>query len=321
MNEKMTLNEGFYPKLKNLLNENQILIDEPLKNHTTFEVGGPASFLILPDNISQIEESVKLCKDENIPFYVIGNGSNLLVSDKGYTGVIIKICKNYSNVTIKKESESDVESNETKYIVEAESGVLLSDLSRKIADNELTGFEFAAGIPGTLGGAVTMNAGAYDGEIKDSIIGATVMDTEGNIYELGKEELKLGYRKSIIQDKHYIVLKASFMFEKGNLKDINDKIIDLNNRRADKQPLEYPSAGSTFKRPEGYYASKLIMDSDLRGFRYGNACVSEKHCGFVINQGGATAAEITTLIHQIIEIVSDKYGVILEPEVKLLGEF
>jgi UDP-N-acetylmuramate dehydrogenase len=232
MNEKMMLTEVFYQKLKDILNENQILIDEPLKKHTTFEVGGPASFLILPDNISQIEESVKLCKKENMPFYVIGNGSNLLVSDKGYTGVIIKICKKFSDITITKESNSGEESQVLKYIVEAESGVLLSELSSKIADFELTGFEFAAGIPGTLGGAVTMNAGAYDGEIKDCIIGATVMDTEGNIYELNKEELQLGYRKSIIQDNHYIVLKALFIFEKGNQKDINDKIIDLNNRRA-----------------------------------------------------------------------------------------
>ena len=318
MNEKMMLNGLFYQKLKGILNESQILIDEPLKKHTTFEVGGPASFLILPDNISQIEESVKLCKKENIPFYVIGNGSNLLVSDKGYTGVIIKIGKNYSDITITKcDEESEIE----KYIVKAKAGVLLSDLSETIAEHELTGFEFAAGIPGTLGGAVTMNAGAYDGEIKDSILGCTVMDTEGNIYKLQKDELELGYRKSIIQEKHYIVLEASFLFEKGVLKDIKDKINDLNNRRAEKQPLDYPSAGSTFKRPVGYYASKLIMDSELRGFRYGNACVSEKHCGFVINLGGATAFEIITLIHKIVDIVFEKYGVILEPEVKLLGEF
>lgn len=318
MNEKMMLNGVFYQKLKDILSENQILIDEPLKKHTTFEVGGPASFLILPDNISQIEESVKLCNQENIPFYVIGNGSNLLVSDKGFIGVIIKIGKSYSNITITKSNE---ESEVDKFVVKAEAGVLLSVLSEKIAEHELTGFEFAAGIPGTLGGAVTMNAGAYDGEIKDSILCATVMDIEGNIYQLSKDELDLGYRKSIIGEKHYIVLEASFLLEKGVIKEIKDKIIDLNTRRADKQPLEYPSAGSTFKRPVGYYASKLIMDSELRGFRYGNACVSEKHCGFVINLGGATALEINTLIHKIIDIVYDKYGVILEPEVKRLGEF
>lgn len=318
MNEKMMLNGVFYQKLKDILSESQILIDEPLKKHTTFKVGGPASFLILPNNMSQIEESVKLCKQENIPFYVIGNGSNLLVSDKGYTGVIIKIGKSYSNITI---SKCDEVSEIDKFIVKAEAGVLLSDLSEKIAEHELTGFEFAAGIPGTLGGAVAMNAGAYDGEIKDSIQGCTVMDTDGNIYKLSNEELELGYRKSIIGENHYIVLEAYFLLEKGVLKDIKDKIIDLNNRRADKQPLEYPSAGSTFKRPVGYYASKLIMDSDLRGFRYGDACVSEKHCGFVINLGDATALEITTLIHKIIDIVFEKYGVILEPEVKLLGEF
>lgn len=321
MSEKMELNEVFYQKLKDILRENQILIDEPLKKHTTFKVGGPASFLILPDNISQIEECVKLCKTENMPFHVIGNGSNLLVSDNGYKGVIIKIANNYSDITITKNSTDSDNLEDETYIVEALAGILLSDLSEKIAEHELTGFEFAAGIPGTLGGAVTMNAGAYDGEIKDSILGATVMDIGGNVYELNHDELNLGYRKSIIQDNQYIVLKASFLLKKGILKEIKDKIIDLNNRRAEKQPLEYPSAGSTFKRPVGYYAAKLIMDSGLRGFRYGNAMVSEKHCGFVINTGDATALEITILIHKIIDIVSEKYGVILEPEVKLLGEF
>lgn len=305
------MNEDFYQNLKNILKEEQILIEEPLAKHTTFQIGGPAEFLLLPENNNQVATLFKLCKEKNMPFYVIGNGSNLLVSDKGYRGTIIKIGQNMSNIVIQ---ESDC-------LVQAGAGVLLSKLASVIAEHELTGFEFASGIPGSLGGAVTMNAGAYDGEIKDSIIGATVVDQLGNIIFLDKEELQLRYRKSIIQDKNYIVLDASFVFGPGNKEDIRNKMNDLNERRRDKQPLEYPSAGSTFKRPEGYYAGKLIMDAGLRGYRVGNAQVSEKHCGFVINKGGATAADVMKLITEVRQTVFDKFGVMLEPEVRLLGEF
>lgn len=305
------MNEDFYQNLKDVLKEEQILIEEPLAKHTTFQIGGPAEFLLLPDHNNQVAALVKLCKEKNIPFYVMGNGSNLLVSDKGYRGIIIKIGQNMSNIVIQ----------ESNSLVQAGAGILLSKLASVIAEHELTGFEFASGIPGTLGGAVTMNAGAYDGEIKDSIIGATVADQLGNIMCLDKEELQLRYRKSIIQDKHYIVLDASFVFAPGNKEDIRNKMNDLNERRRDKQPLEYPSAGSTFKRPEGYYAGKLIMDAGLRGYQVGNAQVSEKHCGFVINKGGATAVDVMTLITDVRQIVFDKFGVMLEPEVRLLGDF
>lgn len=331
------MNEDFYQKLKGILKDEQILIEEPLAKHTTFEIGGPAEFLLLPENNIQVASLVKLCKEKNMPFYVIGNGSNLLVSDKGYRGIIIKIGQCMSNIVVQAYNLKDEKiqyspnsetntievSNSEKelYLVKAGAGVLLSKLAGVIAEHELTGFEFASGIPGSLGGAVTMNAGAYDGEIKDSIIGATVVDQLGNIMYLNKEELQLRYRKSIIQEKNYIVLDASFVFAPGNIEDIRNKMNDLNGRRRDKQPLEYPSAGSTFKRPEGYFAGKLIMDAGLRGYQVGNAQVSEKHCGFVINKGGATANDVMTLITEVRQIVYDKFGVMLEPEVRLLGDF
>lgn len=331
------MNEDFYQKLKDIVKDKQILIEEPLAKHTTFQIGGPAEFLLLPETNNQVAALVKLCRESNMPFYVIGNGSNLLVSDKGYRGIIIKVGQCMSNIAVQEYSLKDEniqgspnsETNtlevpngeETLYLVKAGAGVLLSKLANVIAEHELTGFEFASGIPGSLGGAVTMNAGAYDGEMKDSIIGATVVDQLGNIMYLNKEELQLRYRKSIIQEKNYIVLDASFVFAPGGKEEIRSKMNDLNERRRDKQPLEYPSAGSTFKRPEGYFAGKLIMDSGLRGYQVGNAQVSEKHCGFVINKGGATAADVLTLITEVRRIVFDKFGVMLEPEVRLLGDF
>jgi UDP-N-acetylmuramate dehydrogenase len=326
------MNEAFYQKLMQVVNKNQILIEEPLARHTTFQVGGPAQFLVLPENTTQIKEVATLCNTENMDLFVMGNGSNLLVSDLGLRGVIIKLSQGFSNIMIEEITSANkkdylydlpdnIDKNETWYQVTAESGVMLSKLASQVANASLQGFEFASGIPGTLGGAVTMNAGAYDGEMKHSILGATVLDRCGNIYKLNKEELKLGYRKSIIQEKDYIVIDATFLFKLGNEEEIWNKINDLNARRREKQPLEYPSAGSTFKRPEGYFAGKLIMDSGLRGYQIGNAQVSEKHCGFVINKGGATAEEVRTLISEVVRIVYEKHGVLLEPEVKLLGEF
>jgi UDP-N-acetylmuramate dehydrogenase len=317
MKEEFILNEDFYQKLKELLRENQIMIEEPLAKHTTFQIGGPADYLVLPDSISQVSSLVKLCNKENMPFYILGKGSNLLVSDNGYRGLIIKIGQEFSQISVE-ESDTTIAG---KYLVKAQAGIMLSKMANEIAEHSLEGFEFASGIPGTLGGAVTMNAGAYGGEMKDSIVCVVVADSAGNILELNKEELKLGYRRSIIQDNHYIVLEAAFAFPKGKKEEIRNKMNDLNARRKEKQPLEYPSAGSTFKRPEGYFAGKLIMDAGLSGFKVGNAQVSEKHCGFVINIGGASASEVRALINEVITIVNHKFGVMLEPEVKLLGEF
>ncbi len=272
--------------------------------------------MVIPKTIEEIIDTINLCKNINISYYVIGNGSNLLVGDKGYDGVIIKINGEFSKVNISKYSEED-----NTYLVRAEAGISLSKLADKIAEEELKGFEFASGIPGTVGGAVTMNAGAYGGEIKDCIYSVTVLDQDDNLKKLYKDDLELAYRSSVIQKKGYVALEAEFIFEKGNYKEIIEKMTDLNNRRKEKQPLEHYSAGSTFKRPEGYYAGKLIMDSELAGYLIGGAQVSTKHCGFIINTGKASAKDLLDLIEYVKEVVYNKYGVELEREVKTLGNF
>lgn len=303
------MSEVFYQRLQSLFKKEQIKTEEPLAKHTSFQIGGPADYFLLPEEEGQVADAIKLCKEEKMPFFILGKGSNLLVSDRGYRGVIIKLAGNFSRI--------EIEGNK----VTAQSGASLHKMAERIAEKSLAGFEFASGIPGALGGAVTMNAGAYGGEMKDIICGATVLDTEGRIRQLNKDELRLGYRKSIIQEEHMVVLSASLLLKEGREEDIRAAMAELAKKRKEKQPLEYPSAGSTFKRPEGYFAGKLIMDSGLRGYSVGNAEVSEKHCGFVINKGGATALEVYTLIQDVIRIVYEKQGVRLEPEVRLLGEF
>ena len=316
VNGGSNLEEEFYLKLIEKLEKEQILKQEPLAHHTSFKVGGPAKYLILPNSIDQVIYTIQLCEKEEIPYYVMGNGSNLLVGDKGYNGVIIKLNGSFGEISI-----TPLDKKDKSYLVRAQAGVLLSKLATRIAKAELTGFEFAAGIPGSLGGAVTMNAGAYDGEIKNHIHSATVIDRNGSLITLSKEELELGYRTSIIQKKDYFVLEAQFIFEKGNKEEIFAKIIELNRRRQEKQPLEFPSAGSAFKRPVGHFAGKLIMDSGLKGYQIGGAQVSTKHCGFVINLGNATALDILNLLNYIKKVVYEKFGVVLEQEVKLLGDF
>ena len=297
-----------YNEFLKILDANQILLNEPMKNHTSFKVGGPVDIMVLPKNADEIKNILKLIKTVRIPFYIMGNGSNLLVRDKGIRGCVIKIGKNMSNIEIKGER------------VKAQTGILLSRLSKVLLRNELSGFEFASGIPGSLGGAVTMNAGAYGGEMKDVLESIEVIDNEGNISQLVGEEMKLGYRTSAIQGKDIIALSATMNFTKGNYQDIKTKIEDLDYRRKTKQPLEWPSAGSTFRRPHGYFAGKLIQDAGLRGFSMGRAQVSDLHCGFVINKGDATAEDIITLIRYIQKKVKDKFGVDLETEVKIIGE-
>lgn len=304
----LILNQEFIIELRKV--SNNIKLCEEMKLHTTFRIGGPADYYAEPESKEEVRELLLLCRREKIPYYIIGNGSNLLVGDKGFRGLIIQIGKKLSQITF---SENQM--------VTAETGVMLSKLSLEIAEKGYTGFEFAGGIPGTLGGAVTMNAGAYGGEIKDCIVSAEVIDDEGNIFTLSKEELNLGYRNSVIQQKSYIVLSASFQFEKSQKKAVLDTISDLNQRRREKQPLNYPSAGSTFKRPEGYFAGKLIMDAGLRGYRVGGIMVSEKHCGFVINVDNGTAKEVLMLIEEVQRRVFEQFGVHLEPEVRMIGEF
>lgn len=308
------MNSKFEEQLYQLMTEDNIHKDELLSKHTTFKIGGPADYFITPSNKEEVQTIISLCQEYDTPFYIIGNGSNLLVGDKGYRGVIIQLYKNYQNIVVEEK-----EGNQVRFTASA--GVLLSALANEAAKQSCTGFEFASGIPGTLGGAVTMNAGAYGGEIKDCIEQAVLLDEDGNFHTLNKEQLELGYRSSIIQKKSYIVLEASFIFEKGNQTEIYDKMKELNQQRRDKQPLEYPSAGSTFKRPKGYFAGKLIMDAGLKGYRVGDAMVSEKHCGFVINAGKATAADVKKLIQEVDRIVYEKNGVHLEPEVRMIGEF
>ena len=292
-----------------LLGRDHVLTDEPMKQHTTFKIGGPADYFLMPDKGEDVGRVIKICKEKEIPYFILGNGSNLLVGDGGYRGAVIQIYRNMSSVT--------VEGNE----ITAQAGALLSAVAAAAKNASLTGFEFAGGIPGTIGGAVVMNAGAYGGEMKDVLTEVTVMNAEGDIFTLPTEELELGYRTSIIKTAGYIVLEAKIRLKEGNPEVIRETMKDLTIRRTTKQPLEYPSAGSTFKRPEGYFAGKLIMDSGLAGYQVGGAQVSEKHCGFVINAGDATARDVRTLMDNVRDIVYKKYGVTLEPEVKFLGEF
>ena len=295
---------NFYQKLADIIDEERVY-----QAHTTFRVGGPADYFVCANCNAEIQNVIALCKEERVPYYILGNGSNLLVGDKGYRGVVIQIYKGMNDVQVQGE-----------YIY-AEAGALLSRIGNAALEAELTGFEFAAGIPGTIGGAVVMNAGAYGGEMKDVLESVKVLTPECEILELSNEELELGYRTSIIAKKDYVVLSAVIKLNYGDKEAIREKMNELKIQRTTKQPLEYPSAGSTFKRPTGYFAGKLIQDAGLRGFQVGGAQVSEKHCGFVINKGDATAADIVELMDKVSEIVKEQFGVDLEPEVKRVGEF
>lgn len=294
-------------ELENIVDAESIKYNEPMSRHTSFKVGGPADIFITPKTKVEVQELIKYFKEKNLPYIVIGNGSNLLVRDGGLRGAVI--CLTELN-------KAYVEGNK----LHAECGVLLSTASNEALKNSLKGFEFASGIPGTVGGAVTMNAGAYGPEIKDVIESAEVMDIEGNIFSLNLEELDLSYRNSIVQKNNYIVLDAVFKLENGNYTDIKNRMDELNKRRRDKQPLSYPSAGSTFKRPEGYFAAKLIEDCGLKGMKIGGAMVSELHSGFIINYDNSTAADILNLIKEVQRIVMEKYNVRMETEVKIIGE-
>lgn len=303
------MNSEIIKKFCDLLGEERVFTGEAMSRHTTFKIGGPADYFLMPDKGTDVGRIVKICKESGIPYFILGNGSNLLVGDGGYRGAVIQIYKNMSAVTVEG----------TEITVQA--GALLSAVAAAAKNAALTGFEFAGGIPGTMGGAVVMNAGAYGGEMKDVLTEVTVMDDEGEIITLPADKLELGYRTSIIKTAGYIVLEAKLQLKEGNPEVIRETMKDLTIRRTTKQPLEYPSAGSTFKRPEGYFAGKLIMDSGLAGYQVGGAQVSEKHCGFVINAGGATARDVRTLMDNVRDIVYKKYGVTLEPEVKFLGDF
>ena len=285
------------------------MFHEPMSRHTTFQVGGPADYFVTPKEERQIQDVAAVLQGAGVPFYIMGNGSNLLVGDKGYRGVMIQICKKMNQI--------EIQDN----MIHAQAGALLSKIAAKALTAGLAGFEFASGIPGTLGGAVMMNAGAYGGEMKQVVTAARVMKISGEMEEVPVGEMGLGYRTSIFSKNGDIVMSADIKLDTGDVEKIRANMEELKKKRVEKQPLEYPSAGSTFKRPEGYFAGKLIQDSGLRGFRVGDAQVSEKHCGFVVNRGQATAAEIMDLIEQVSDRVYTQFGVRLEPEVRQVGEF
>ena len=303
------MNQEIKKMFCDLLGRDHVLTAEPMKQHTTFKIGGPADYFLVPETGEEVGEIIKICRKTDTPYFILGNGSNLLVGDGGYRGTVIQVYRNMSAVTVEGTT------------ITAQAGALLSAVAAAAKNASLTGFEFAGGIPGTVGGAAVMNAGAYGGEMKDVLVEVTVMDAEGKIFAIPAEKLELGYRTSVIKKAGYIVLEAKIRLKEGDQEAIRERMKELTIQRTTKQPLEYPSAGSTFKRPEGYFAGKLVMDSGLRGYQVGGARVSEKHCGFVINAGDATAKDVRTLMDNVRDIVYEKYGVTLEPEVKFLGEF
>lgn len=296
-------------KLQDIVGSDNIVSDEPMRKHTTFRIGGNADIFVRPESKEQIAEILRLCRKQDVPYFILGNGSNLLVGDRGFRGVVINIMDNMNDIKV------------DGGIIKAQAGAMLIKVSRAARDNSLTGLEFASGIPGTIGGAIYMNAGAYGGEMKDVVTQVTAMDAEGEIYTFGTDELEFSYRHSVIQQRDLIVLDVTMKLAAGDQKIIDDRMSELAVARRTKQPLEYPSAGSTFKRPEGYFAGKLIMDAGLRGYRVGDAQVSEKHCGFVVNRGNATADDVIKLIDDVKVKVSEEYDVVLEPEVRMIGEF
>lgn len=295
-------------QLKTIYSDHQVLINEPMMNHTSFKIGGNASYIVLPNSIHQIQDTLAVCRAAQYPCLIMGNGSNILVEDTGIDAVIIKITDSMSTVTIENGD------------VVAESGVLLSKLARLVMKESLIGFEFASGIPGTLGGAVFMNAGAYGGEMKDVVKWIEVITTEGELLRFENEHIEFGYRTSIVREKGWIVVRVGLHFEKGDPEEIRSITNDLTQKRVSKQPLELPSAGSTFKRPPGYFAGQLIEDAGLRGLQHGGAQVSEKHCGFVVNTGNATFSDVMNLILTVQKVVFDQFGVELEREVRIFGK-
>ncbi len=301
------MEDRIYCLISNIISQENIRIDEPLCKHTTFRIGGAAAYFVSPKDEYEVSKLVKILNEEQIEYYVLGNGSNVLAPDEGYPGVIIYVGEKLSEIRLVDETT-----------IYAKAGAMLGKVAHYATDNELTGMEFAAGIPGSIGGALYMNAGAYGGEMKDIVLEATVCDKEGNIFKLSKDELDLAYRHSIVEDKGYVVLDVTVGLQKGDINDIKSKVDELAAKRREKQPLEYPSAGSTFKRPEGFFAGKLIEEAGLRGYTVGGACVSMKHCGFVVNNGNATAADVKTLMRNVAEEVYKNSGVKIEPEIRIL---
>lgn len=287
--------------------DKNVKFDFLIKEYTNFKVGGVCDVVAFPKSSEEVIDLLKVAKEHNIPTTVLGNLTNLIVRDGGIEGLVILLRENYADIK--------VEGDE----VTALAGATLQKTANIARDNSLAGMEFAHGIPGSVGGGITMNAGAYDGELKDIVKSVTAITKDFEIREFSNEEMKFRYRNSLVQDENLVVLSATFKLKCGNKEEINDKMCDLMARRKAKQPLEYPSAGSTFKRPEGYFAGKLIQDAGLKGLTHGGAQISKKHSGFVINIGGATAKDIVELIETVQKIIHDKFGVEIEREVKIIG--
>lgn len=303
------MNEALYQYVCDLVGNENVLKKEPMSRHTTFRVGGDAEYMLLVPDRNVMVQLIKRFHQLEVPYYVIGNGSNILVGDKGIEGFVLNTSAKMKEIQV-----------DGEYIT-VESGAMLSKVAAVARDHGLTGLEFASGIPGTIGGAIVMNAGAYDGEMKQVVERVTVVSAEGEVMELDNSTMEFGYRTSIIKNRPFIVLETVLKLSKGDRNEIQAKMDDFTAKRREKQPLEYPSAGSTFKRPEGHFAGKLIMEAGLRGFRVGGAQVSEKHCGFIINIGNASATDISELIDEVTERVKDKFNVSLEPEIIKIGEF
>lgn len=295
-------------KLAGCFKSDIILIDEPMSRHTTFKIGGPADLMVLPRNIDEITQVISLCHSMELPYFVMGNGSNLLVRDGGIRGVVLKISDNFSSVKI------------NGCNIKVECGAKLTGLAKKCSRMGLQGLEKISGIPGTVGGALAMNAGAYGGEISQVVKNVTCLNLEGKKIIICADDMDFGYRYSILKQNGYIAVETEIQLSKCDPVILNNEISELTRRRREKQPLNLPSAGSAFKRPKGYYAGKLIEDSGLKGFSVGAAAVSTKHAGFVVNNGGASASEVEELLMKIKDIINKKYSVLMENEVKIIGE-
>lgn len=299
----------FAEQLEKIVGVGRLKVQEPMRAHTTFRIGGPADYFVTPGTRGQVQSLIRLCGKEQMPYCIIGNGSNLLVGDKGVRGVVIQIYRMMGKI--------EVDGCE----IRAQAGALLSGIAERAAGAGLGGLEFASGIPGTVGGACVMNAGAYGREMKDVLKEVTVLTHAGAFLTIPAARMELGYRASILARKGYIVTDVVLNLGRRPEAEVRARMDELRARRVSRQPLEYPSAGSAFKRPEGYFAGKLIQDSGLQGFRVGDAQVSEKHCGFIINRGQATAEDVRELIRRVTETVKGTFGVELEPEIRRLGEF
>ncbi|MDD3224241.1 MAG: UDP-N-acetylmuramate dehydrogenase [Clostridium sp.] len=299
--------DDFLVKLSHIVQKENIMVNAEMKKYTSFKVGGPVDVLVTPISYREIVDTIELCKNSEIPYYILGNGSNVLVRDGGIRGVVLKLSK-LNKITVNGDE------------ITAESGATIGAVSLAARNATLSGLEFACGIPGSVGGALAMNAGAYDGEMSYVVKGALLINNDGELLNLNIDKLELAYRNSVVLKHNYIALEVTFKLKRGESDKIQARMLELTRRRIEKQPLEYPSAGSTFKRPTGYFAGKLIQDSELKGCRIGGAEVSMKHSGFIINKDNATAKDIIDLISHVQKTVKDKFGVDLYPEVRIIGE-